>query len=167
MFDDRQQTRDFLIAMLATPTETRMPRLPQDAEDYVPLGPDTTDLWQSSGEDTDEEADSSRIIISHEVLCSFANEAGRYDEECGFVAQPAEKAYSSTGVHSSRRVRFSDAPPSVCRYEKPGIDCYNQLFYTCHELQNMQFEFFKEQAEMMSKSPEGCDDKSREDEDRD
>jgi hypothetical protein len=110
--------------MRATPHETSMTRLPKDDNDYGPTDLDTNDLWYSSDEGTDEESDdSSCVIISHEALSS-----------------------------ASRRVRFSDAPPGVYRYEKPSIDCLNQLYYTCHEMQKMREEFFLEQADMILKS---------------
>jgi hypothetical protein len=165
MLDEQQQTH----GLIDTPRETSMTRLPDDDKDYDLDSTDTTDpIWYSSDEGTDEEGDdSSCIIISHEALSS-ANEAVGYDEESGYDAKPSQKAYSSTKVRSSRRVRFSDAPPDVCNYEKPGIDCYNKLYYTGHEMQNMRLEYCMEKAEMMtSLFTVGHEDLWSEDEDSD
>jgi hypothetical protein len=135
MLDHRQQ----IDSMRATPHETSMAILPEDDKDYGPTSClDTIDLCYSSDEDTDEESDDSSCVI-------IAN-----DEE--LETEPSEKTYSPTGVRSSRRVRFSDAPPGVYRYEKPSIDCLNQLYYTCHEIRKMREEFFLEQAELRLKS---------------
>jgi hypothetical protein len=146
MLKEQQQTS----GLITTPSETSMTRLSEDDKD-CPDSTDTTDpLWYSSDEGTDDEAgDSACIIISHKALSS-ANEAGRFDEESGYDAKPVEKSHSSTGVRSSRRVRFSDTPPDVCSYEKPGIDCYNDLYYTGHEMQKMQLEYYMEIAGMAS-----------------
>jgi hypothetical protein len=165
LLNDKQHTS----GLITTPSETSMTRLPEDDKDCSPGGTDTTDpLWYSSDEGTDEEADdSSCIVISHKALSSANEAAGRYDEESGIDAKPIEKTNSSTGVRSSRRVRFSDAPPDVCSYEKPGIDCYNELFYTGHEMQKMQLEYFMEMAEMESTCAVGCEDLWNEDEDSD
>lgn len=164
MADMQKQTSN----LIPTPSETSMARLPEDDKDD---GCDDTDmtetLWYSSDEGTDEEADdSSCIIISHEAFSS-ANKAGQYDEEFGYEAKPVENMLSSTEVRSSRRVRFSDAPPDVCCYEKPDIDCYDDLYYTCHEMQKMQLEFFMEQAETTSIYSNGYEDLWSEDEDSD
>jgi hypothetical protein len=155
--------------MRAMPHETSMTQLPDDDKDCSPTGLATIDLWYPSDEDTDEVSDdSSCVIISHEAL-TLANEVGRYDEESGLELEiePAKKTYSPTGVRSSRRVRFSDAPPGVFRYEKPSIDCLNQLYYTCHEMQKMRNEFFLEQADMILKSRNAYEFLLIEDEDSD
>jgi hypothetical protein len=147
MLDEQQQTS----GLIATPCETSKTRLSDEFKDCSLDSTDTTDpLWYSSDESTDEEADdSSCLMISHKALSS-ATEAVQYDEESGYDAKTAKMTYSSTEVRSSRRVRFSDAPPDVYSYEKPGIECYNELYYTGHEMQKMQLEYFMEQAGMTS-----------------
>lgn len=161
LINEQQQTN----GLITTPSETSTTQLHEDGNDYC-NSPDSTHtpepLWYLSDEGTDEEADdSSCIIISHEALSS-ANEAVQYDEESGYDAKPIEKTPSSTEVLSSRRVRFSDAAPNVCSYEKPGIDCYNDLYYTGHEMQKMQLEYF---IEMTSGCADGDEDLWSEDED--
>jgi hypothetical protein len=165
MLDEQQQTS----GLIATPIlETSMTRLPEDDKDYGLDSSDTTDpLWDTSDEGTDEEADDSSCIIIPRKALSSANEAVRYDEESGYDAKPEQKTYSSTKVRSSRRVRFSDAPPDVCSYEKPGIDCFNDLYYTGHEMQKIQLEYFMEKAEMTSICMVGGEDLWSDDEDSD
>jgi hypothetical protein len=138
-----------------SPSETSMSRLPE----VVGYGPDFTDLWYSSS-GVEEAQDSSCIILPHEV--SFERDDG-FDEEAGLEATPANASTARSGP----RVRFSDAPPCICCYEKPGADCFNQLYYTVHDMQKMQDEFFLEQVEQQEKMMEPCDASWSEDEDSD
>jgi hypothetical protein len=177
MLDHRQQTGSSLMldhrqktgSMRATPNETSMTQLLEDDKDCGPTDFDTIDLWYPCGEDMDEDSDdSSCVIVSHDAL-SLANKVEGYDEESGLEmeTEPAENTHLPTGVRSSRRVRFSDAPPGVYRYDKPGIDCLNQLYYTCHEMQAMREEFYLEQADMILKSRNAFEVLWSEDEDSD
>jgi hypothetical protein len=139
MLQEQQQTSGLIV----TASETNMPKLSEEFKDCDLDSTDTTDpLWYSSDEGTDEESDDSSCLILSQKALSSAIEAEQYDEESGYDA--------TTKVRSSRRVRFSDAPPDVYSYEKPGIDCFNDLYYTGHEMQKFQLEYFMEQAGMTS-----------------
>lgn len=126
-----------------SPNEASNTRLPDPDSDT------STTLWYSSSED--ELEDYSCIRIPQHRLSDL------YDQEAAesIVRKTRSLMLLPNRCRTGRHVRFCSGPPEVCWYEKPSNELFNQLYYTCHEMQKMHDEFFREQQaeELMGEEP--------------
>jgi hypothetical protein len=118
------------------PNEASFSRLPETtaAREHA----DRHSLWYFNSDDGEKDIESPLSDV--------------YDDQEEASSANAGATVVNKKSPTGRQVRFCSEPDSVCRYDKPAAEYFNQLYYTVHEMQKMQDEFMVEQCNAMGSS---------------